>query len=165
VGTLSLSLQLRQNDSLLLLILSAPVRVADLARLIGLEEENLAQALVRVDSRRQRRSVRYLQGYETLPLRLEGRDIDDNAAAGVSGFAHAYRQHVTWNLEILDRPRQGKRVRRHDHGLGFNGDKGALVEVLGINNRTVYVGKDLKFVGYAQVIAVGRKAIRNDPLA
>src|SRR5580658_978844 len=50
LGTLSLSLQLRQDNSLLLLIFAPAVRIADLAGLIRLEEENLAQAFVGVDA-------------------------------------------------------------------------------------------------------------------
>jgi len=45
-----LTLQLRQYDSLLMLVLSLAIGVADLAHLIGLEEQNLAQAFVGVDA-------------------------------------------------------------------------------------------------------------------
>src|SRR5664280_1541200 len=78
--TARVELQLGQDDALLLLILSLAVGVAGLAHVvgIGLEEEDLAQALVGVDARRQWRGVRDLERHKSLPLRLERGDVDDN---------------------------------------------------------------------------------------
>ena len=46
-------LKFGKNDALLVLIFALAVGVADLAHLIGLEEEDLAESFVGVDTRRQ----------------------------------------------------------------------------------------------------------------
>ena len=50
-------LQLRQDDSLLILVLAPSVRITDLADLIGLEKQDLTQSFVCIDFRGQRGGV------------------------------------------------------------------------------------------------------------
>jgi hypothetical protein len=153
-------LEVRQHDAFLPLIFSVLVLVADLADLVGLEEQDLAEAFVGVDARGQRRGVGDLEGDEAFPLRLKRRDVDDDAAARVGRLADADGQHVARNLEVLHRARQGKRVGRHDADIGLHGDEGALVELLGIDDGAVDVGEDLELVGDAQVVSVGLESRR-----
>src|SRR2546425_11517850 len=47
-----------------------------------------------IDLRREGRRVGDLERHEALPLRLERRDVGDDAAAGVGALADADRQHV-----------------------------------------------------------------------
>jgi hypothetical protein len=77
-------LKLRQNNSLLFLIFSGFVFVAGFARLVALEEEDLAKAFIGIDFGRQRGAVRDFQCDKAFPLRLKGRYVYDDAAAGVS---------------------------------------------------------------------------------
>src|SRR5712692_7288149 len=91
----------REDDPLLTLVLPLPVRVRRLARLVGLEEEYLGNALVGVDLRGQRRRIADLQRHVAFPLGLEGRDIGDDPAPGVGRLPHADRQHGSRNLEVF----------------------------------------------------------------
>src|SRR5438270_10593432 len=61
-------LQLRQHDSLLILVLPFAVSIADFADLIGLEKKNLAKPLVSVDARWERCRIRYLECHKSLPF-------------------------------------------------------------------------------------------------
>src|SRR5713101_10145109 len=68
-------------------------------------------------------------------------------------------------LKLLDRPRQSKRIRRYDRDIGIHRHERALVEMLWVDNRAVDVGKNLEFVGHAQVVSVTRYAVGNHSLA
>ena len=72
-----------QRDAPLALVLAAAVLVRGLADLVRLEEDHLRDALVGVDLGRQRRGVRELERHVALPLRLERRHVDDDAAARI----------------------------------------------------------------------------------
>ena len=61
--------------------------IADLARLVALQEQKLADALMRVDARRQRRGVADFDRHLAFPLGLQRGDVHDDATAGVSGLA------------------------------------------------------------------------------
>src|SRR3977135_1592473 len=74
------SSDLGQRDALLALIFAAAVLVRGLADFVGLEEDHLRDALVGVDLRGQRSRVGKLQRDIAFPLRLERRDVDDDAA-------------------------------------------------------------------------------------
>src|SRR3954470_21151676 len=74
---------LGQGDALLALVFAAAVAVRGLADLVGLDEDDLRHALVGVDLGGQRSGVGELERHVPLPLRLQGRDVDDDAAAGV----------------------------------------------------------------------------------
>src|SRR5262245_20036939 len=93
-------LQTRQNDAALRLVLAFLVVVADFAVFVGLKKDDLAKAFVGVNLRGQRRGVADFECDVAFPLRLERRDVDDDAASSVSGFADANRQHVARNPEI-----------------------------------------------------------------
>src|SRR5215472_13484253 len=99
------SSKLWQDDSLLSLVLAFAVGVAGFADFVGFEEDDLAEAFVGVDAGRQWRCVRNLERDETLPLGLERRDVDDDAAAGVGAFTNADGQHAAGNLEVFHRAR------------------------------------------------------------
>src|SRR5947209_20334943 len=88
----------RQSQTLLVLVLALLVRVALLALLVGLEEQDLRNALVGINLRGQRRRVADLDGDLAAPFRLQRRDIDDDAAAGVGRFTQTGRKHVARNL-------------------------------------------------------------------
>ena len=82
---------LGQRDALLALVLAAAVLVRRLADLVRLEEDHLRDAFVGVDLRRQRRRVRELERDVPFPLRLERRDVDDDAAARVGATCRGRR--------------------------------------------------------------------------
>src|SRR5262249_24437257 len=105
---------LRQDDALLRLVLPLPVRVGDGAGLVGLEEEDLGDALVGVDLGRQRRRVRDLEGDEALPLRLERGHVGDDPAPRVGRLPQADRDDVAGDAEVLDGPPEGEGVGRDD---------------------------------------------------
>src|SRR5215203_1975423 len=107
-------LELRQGDADLSLILTLLIAVRHLGRLAPLEEEDLRDALVRVDLRGEGRRVRDLERHKALPLRLERCDVRDDTAACIRRFAHGDRHDVAWNAEVLDRPGQRERIGRHD---------------------------------------------------
>jgi hypothetical protein len=157
-------LQLGQHDSLLRLIFPFAIFVAGFADLIGLKEQDLAEAFVGVDFCGQRRGVRNFEGDEALPLRLKGRDVDDDAAAGVSGFADANGEDVAGNFEVLDGARECEGVGRDDGDIGIDGDKGALVEVFRVDDGTVDVGENLELVGDTEVVSIAGDTVGNHTL-
>src|SRR4051794_23072183 len=96
-------LNLRQRDTALRLVLAFFIAVRHRARLVALKEEDLGDALVRVNLCGERRRIRDFNRHMALPFRLERRDVDDDPAAGVGGLAEADRQDVPRNPEVLDR--------------------------------------------------------------
>ncbi len=107
-GRKARQLELRQHDRLLLLVFPLLFRVGDIARLIGLEEEHLGYAFICINPGRQRRGVGDFQGHIAFPFRLEGRDVDDDPAAGVGRFSEADGQDAARDAEVFDRPGQGE---------------------------------------------------------
>src|SRR5205085_7222937 len=75
--------ELREDDPLLRLVLPFAIGVAHFAGLIRLEEQDLAQAFVGVDTRGQWRGVRDFERDKAFPLRLKRRDVHNDAAARV----------------------------------------------------------------------------------
>jgi hypothetical protein len=75
----------------LTLIFAGLVLVAGLAHVIGigLEEQDLTDALVGIDLRRQRGRIGDFEGDVAFPLGLEGRDVGNDSAASVGGLASA----------------------------------------------------------------------------
>ena len=157
--------ELGQHDSLLMLILAFAVGIADLAGLIALEEENLAESFVGVHLGREGSGVGDFEGDETLPLGLEGSHVHDDSAAGVGGFSDADGEDIAGNTEVLDGAGQREGVWRHDDGRGLNGYEGPLVKGLGVNDGAIDIGEDFELVGNAEVVALGREAIGNDAFA
>src|SRR5688572_12834118 len=100
----------RQGHAALTLILAGAIAIGGLAGLVALQEEKLRRALVGVDACRQRCRIGELQRHVAFPLRLERRDVDDDAAARVGRLADADHQGVSGDAEVLDGARQGKRV-------------------------------------------------------
>jgi hypothetical protein len=98
--------QLGEDDAGLGLVFAFFVFVGDFTLFVGFEEQDLAEALVGVNLCGQRCGVADLEGDEAFPFGLERGDVDDDAAAGVGGFAEADREHVARNAEILYRARQ-----------------------------------------------------------
>src|ERR1700682_1088226 len=105
---------LGQRDALLALIFAAAILVRGLADFVGLEEDHLRDALVGVNLRRQRGGVGELQRDKALPLGLEGRDVDDDAATGVRAFSETNREHVTRDTKVLNRAGKREGVWRND---------------------------------------------------
>ena len=147
-------LDARQRDFLLLQVLALLVAVRDLARLVALEEQDLRDTLVRVDLGRQRRRVGDLERRGPLPFRLEGRDVDDDAAARVGAFSQTDGHHVSRNSEILHRARERKTIWRNDDMIAFHVDETLRVKLLGIDDRAIHIGEKFELVRAADVIAV-----------
>jgi hypothetical protein len=95
------SLQLRQHNPCLLLVLPGFISVAGFARLVALEEEYLAQAFIGIDLGWQRGAVGNFQRHKAFPLGLKGRYVHNNAAARIGGFSDADGQHVARDFEIF----------------------------------------------------------------
>src|SRR5712691_8803827 len=103
-----------EYDPLLALVLPLPVRVGHQAGLIKLEEEDLRDPLVSIDSSRERGCIRHFECDEAFPLGFQGCHVRDDAAARVGALADRDRHHAARNLEVLDRPPERERVRRDD---------------------------------------------------
>src|ERR1700730_1351824 len=157
-------LELRQHDSLLILVLALTVRVTGLAHLVGLKEQYLAQPFIGVDLGRQGRRVRDLECHKALPLGFKRRHVDNDAASRISRLADTNCQHIAGNLEVFDRPRQRKRVRRHNDAVGHNRHKRPLIKGFRVDNGAVDVGKDLELVRNPQVVPVGGEPIGDNAL-
>src|SRR5215203_703397 len=160
-------LELRQSHPGLLLILTLLVGIARLTYVIivGFEEEHLADAFVCINLGWQRSGVTDLQRYIAFPLRFERGDVGDDAAAGVCGFAQAYRQDVARDPEVLHRASQGKAVGRNDADVTVELDEAARIKVLRINDDGEDVGKNSELGRHAHIVPVGRDAVGNRTLA
>ena len=91
---------------MLCLILALLICIRDIAFFVRFKEQHFSNAFVGVDARGQRSGVRNFECDMPFPLRLKGSDIDDDAAAGISAFPQAHCQHLAWDAEIFNRPRQ-----------------------------------------------------------
>jgi len=129
--------------------------VADFAILVGKKKDSPGRVLRGVNFRGQRRGVADLQGDEAFPFGLERRYVHDDSAAGVRGFAKANGEHVAWNPKIFHRAGQRERIRRDEAGIAFVVDQRTGIEMLGIDDGGIHVGEDAKFIGDANVVAVG----------
>src|SRR3989454_7775555 len=95
---------------------------------------------VGVDLRGEWRGIRDLECDVALPLGLERGHVGDDAATGVRALPDADRQHVAGDAEVLDRARQGERVRGHDADVAVELDEGLRIEVLRVDDRRQGVG-------------------------
>src|ERR1017187_6160786 len=159
------ALEFWQHDPRLALVLALLVLVADFARFVPEEKQNLAQPLIRVDAGGQRCGVRDFKGHEAFPLRLKRRDVDDDPAARIGRLADADGEHIAWNLEVFHRAGQGERIWRNDANIRFQADKRALVKFFWIHDGAVHVGEYLEFVGDPEVISVTRETVRDNTFA
>src|SRR5690606_19991913 len=64
-------------------VLAVTILVRNFALLVGFQEQHLRNPFVGVNLCRQRRGVRKLQRNVPFPLRLQRRDVDDDAAARI----------------------------------------------------------------------------------
>src|SRR5437764_7039027 len=133
----------RKGETLLVLVLTAFVAVADPTDGVGAQENDLRDALVGVDLGRQRRRVADLDGHAAAPFRLQRRHVHDDAAPRIRAFADTNTQNVSRDLEVLDRLRQGEAVGRDQAVVPFDVHEGGPVEVLGIDDGAQGVGEDL----------------------
>ena len=146
----------------LALVFATTVFVAHIADFIALEEEHLSATLACIDAGRQRRRIAELQRHVAFPLGLEGRHVDDDAAAGIRALAKANCQHATGDAEILHRAGQRKAVGRDDAGVTVEIDKALFVEVLRVHHCAVDVGEDLEFGSAADVVSIAARPIADD---
>jgi hypothetical protein len=101
----------------------------------------------------------------TLPFGFEWRDIDDNSATRVGGFAETYREDVSWYTKILNRARQRERIRWNDADVTLLVHKTRFIERLRIDKCRFNIGKNLEFIGATNVVAVTRRTVGNDAIA
>ena len=99
------------------------------------------------------------------PLRLQRRDVDDDAATRVGALAQANGQYIARNAEVLDGAGKREGVRRDDANITLNVDKALVVKVFRVNDRRVDIGEYLELVGAAHIVAIARHPVGNDTLA
>src|SRR5262249_33999818 len=114
---------------------------------------------------RQRRTIGNFERDKAFPLRLEGGDVDDDAAARVRRLAYADREHVARNLEVFDGAGESERVGWNQDGRTLDVNERSLIEVLGIDDGGVDVGEDFEFIGHTQIVTVGRKTVGDHAVA
>src|SRR5262249_37246276 len=107
---LSVARHERQRQPRLVLVLAALVTVTHLADRVGAEEEDLRDALARVDLGGQRRGVGDLDRHLAAPLRLQGRYVHDDAAARVRALANAHTENVPRDCQVFHRLSQREAV-------------------------------------------------------
>ena len=111
------------------------------------KKDDLRKTLVGIDLRGKRSRVGNLQRNMPFPLRLKGRDIDDDPAASIGGFSQTNRQNVAWNAKILDTSRKSEGIRRDDSHVGLDIHQGPRVEAFRVHYRIKNIGEDLEFTG------------------
>ena len=154
----------RRNPSLSH-VLATALFVSHLTLLIGLIKQHLSHAFIGINLGRQRRGIGKFQSDMAFPLWLQWRDVNDNAAARIGGFAQTNCKYVFGNAEILYRPRQRERIWRNYANRFIDTNKAAFVKILWVNYiGRMHVGEDFKFTGTAHVITVARSAVGNDLL-
>src|SRR5262249_9819616 len=77
----------------------------------------------------------------------------------VRAFSDADTQHVTRDLEVLDRLRQGEAVGRDETRVGLDVHERRGVEVLRIDHGAMHVREDLEVPPDANVVAVAGHAV------
>ena len=96
-----------------------------------------------------------------VPQLFERRDIDDDSAARIGGFAQANGQYIFWYAEVLNRARQGERVRRDNAHIVFDIDKAFGIKGLGIHRRRVNIREHFELWSTTNVITIARSAVGN----
>ena len=99
------------------------------------------------------------------PARLERGHVHDDPAARIGALAEADHQHVFRHAEIFDCAGEREAVGRDDADIGLAVDEAPGIELFGIDHRTIDIGEDLEFGRDPRVIAVGREAIGDHPVA
>src|SRR6056300_1939520 len=93
------------------------------------------------------------------PLRLQGRDVNNDATASIGRLAEANREYRSRNAKIFHRPCQSKGVRWDNTNIALHIDKTVGIKVLWIYDRRVSIGEDFEFVGAANIVAIGRSTV------
>ena len=100
------------------------------------------------------------------PFGFQGRDVHDDAAAGIGRLAEADHQHVAGDAEILDRVGQREGVGRDDADVGLAIDEAVLVEGFRVDDGALStLVKILNSSAHAGVVAVGGQAVGDHALA
>ena len=99
------------------------------------------------------------------PTGFQWRDVDDNAAAGISALAKADDQHIAGYAKIFNRAGQGKAVGRDDADIGLAIHKAFWVKILGVDDGAIDIGENLELVRHARVIAIRGQAIADAAIA
>lgn len=152
------------------MILAAAIFVGDAALFVGLEEDDLTDAFVDVDAKREVCEVGEFDDEAARPTGFERRGVDQESGARVSRFTHRDAGHVARHLEGLDRHAQGVRVRRHEviaravfRAVERRLDERRIVEAFGIDLPAVEGREDAEaVVREAHVVAVGRRSGGDD---
>ena len=155
------------------LVFAAAVLVGDVAVVVGLEEEDLADAFVDVDADGEVGEVAEFDDEAALPAGFEGRGVDEEARPGVGGLAHADAGDVAGHAEGLDGDPEGVGVGGHEvvaravfGGAQRGFDERVFVEAFGVDLAPVDGGEDAEaVVGEAHVVAVGGGAGGDDAAA
>lgn len=157
--------ELGRRDALLTLILSAAVFVGNFADFIGFEKQNLGYSFVGVNLGGHWRGVGKFQRYVSFPLGFKGRHVNNDSTPGVRAFSQTDRHDVPRDAKVFHRPSQRKAVRWDDDVIGLDIDEALGVKLFRIDDRAVYVGKELELISTPHVVAIAGSAIRNDPPA
>src|SRR6185369_15685351 len=161
----SIPLHLRQRHAALSLVFAAAIFVRGFADFVGFEEDHLGDALVGVDLCGQWRGVGELERYVAFPFRFEWGDVYKNSAACISALAETDREDIARDPEVFNCAREGETVRWNDYRLTFEIDEVVLVKLFRIDDRAVDVCEEFELVSTTNVVAITRRAIRNDSLA
>ena len=97
----------------------------------------------------------------TLPLGLQRGDVYDDSATRISRLTQTDGQHILWDFEVLDGTCKCEGVWGDNTDIRFNIDKAFVVKVFWINNSRMDIGKYLKLVSTSNVVAVTRRAVRD----
>jgi len=89
------------------------VLIGNLAIFVGFKEQDLAEAFIRVNLRGEWRGIADFECDEAFPFWLKRRDVHDDPATGIGGFAEADGEDVSRNAEVLNRTAQRERVGRN----------------------------------------------------
>src|SRR5579872_6387264 len=157
--------KLREGDTALAHIFPGAIGVGNLAGRIAFEEQELADPFSGIDAGGQGRGVGDLDRDMPLPLRLERRHIDDDAAARIGGFAEADHENITGDAEIFDGGGERETVAGDDAYVRFAIDEALCREGFGVDDDAFDIGEDLEVPVDPRVIAIGGKPIGDDPLA
>lgn len=147
---------------MLALVFAAAVFVGGFADFVGFEEEDLGDAFVGVNLGGHGGGVGEFQCHVAFPFGFEGRDVDNDAAAGVGALAEADGHDVARDAEVFDGAREGEAVGGDDDVVVLDVDEALGVEMLGVNDGAVDVGEELELVGATDVVAVAGCPVRDD---
>src|SRR5574340_500160 len=144
------------------LVFSTPVLIRGFAYFVGLEKNYLSNPLIGVYLCGERGGIGKLQRDIALPLRLERSDIDNDAATGVSGLSEVDGQNIARNTKIFDGARKRKRIGWNEADVALHIDKRVGIEVLGIDDGGIDIGKQFEFIRAADIVPIARSYVGYD---